>query len=269
MARSILETRTCPICGESYKTTKRHGGKKTCGRETCINKQKTRAMIAANRKPKIKVACAHCGEILFRFPSRVDGRKHFCNQRCKAEYQARQGTVWLKCEICEGPYPVARYFAEIKDSRRSRYCSNKCKAIARSRRMMGEGNPNWQPKITLTCVTCDKKFDTTPYWAEKGKPCCGRPCSNEHRSKTYRREKHWLWKGGRIHDYGPDWLKIAARARKRDGYTCQDCSLKHKGRPALHVHHIVSLREFDGDYEAANQLSNLLTLCPDCHVKQR
>lgn len=69
--------------------------------------------------------------------------------------------------------------------------------------------------------------------------------------------------------YGPDWQAIRERILERDGRTCQDEGHKRIGgsdeRDKLVVHHRRPLREFDGNYEAANVAENLITLCTLCH----
>lgn len=80
------------------------------------------------------------------------------------------------------------------------------------------------------------------------------------------------WKGGRAtenpSDRGVNWRTQSHKARKRDNYTCQNCG-KHRlfGLVKIDVHHIIPYRDFDGDYESANQLSNLILLCPSCHKR--
>jgi DEAD/DEAH box helicase domain-containing protein len=76
-------------------------------------------------------------------------------------------------------------------------------------------------------------------------------------------------------DYGPNWPAQRDRARARDGYRCQSCGAPEeggvlsgtkgssKGR-AHHVHHKIPFRAF-ASHRQANQLSNLVTLCPHCH----
>jgi len=61
--------------------------------------------------------------------------------------------------------------------------------------------------------------------------------------------------------YGDDWDKIRRLVYERDNYTCQRCGkLMRNSKIAFHVHHIVPfLESFD------NSLSNLTTLCPNCH----
>lgn len=52
------------------------------------------------------------------------------------------------------------------------------------------------------------------------------------------------------------------KARTRDKRLCQTC-----GALGTDVHHIVPFRWFDGDWQKANALANLVTLCKPCHRK--
>jgi len=89
---------------------------------------------------------------------------------------------------------------------------------------------------------------------------------------------NWQWKGGRFalsdYSYGPNWGTQRRRAKKRDAFTCQNCGLVFpKKSPRLHVHHIVPFRTFgyipgvNERYLDANQSSNLVSLCEQCHAK--
>ena len=64
-------------------------------------------------------------------------------------------------------------------------------------------------------------------------------------------------------DYGPEWKSIRQNVLRRDGNRCQVCGYSGLSQP-LHVHHIQPFRRFT-TREAANQLQNLITLCPTCH----
>jgi DEAD/DEAH box helicase domain-containing protein len=64
-------------------------------------------------------------------------------------------------------------------------------------------------------------------------------------------------------DYGPGWARLRDEVRLRDGYRCQVCGAPELGR-AHDVHHKIPFRAFATRQEA-NQLSNLITLCPTCH----
>ncbi len=74
-------------------------------------------------------------------------------------------------------------------------------------------------------------------------------------------------------DYGPNWQRQRKAARERDGFKCSVC-----GRPELperehDVHHKKPFRTFgyrrdeNENYLQANQLDNLMTVCPECHVR--
>lgn len=69
------------------------------------------------------------------------------------------------------------------------------------------------------------------------------------------------WRGGHLEYRGENWSAQRAAARKRDNDTCQDCGRHGRNLP---VHHITPFR-LCADYLAANDLSNLRTLCPPCH----
>ena len=71
-----------------------------------------------------------------------------------------------------------------------------------------------------------------------------------------------LW-NNRPNNYGPNWEAQRQRARQRDGFRCQVCGTQESSR-SHHVHHRIPFRMFTS-YLQANQLENLLTLCPECH----
>ncbi|MBI5880251.1 MAG: DEAD/DEAH box helicase [Chloroflexi bacterium] len=73
-----------------------------------------------------------------------------------------------------------------------------------------------------------------------------------------------LWSNDR-NDYGPNWQEQRRKTRERDNFRCRNCGVAETDAEH-HVHHIQPFRTFGG-YLAANQLSNLLTLCPPCHAR--
>jgi len=64
-------------------------------------------------------------------------------------------------------------------------------------------------------------------------------------------------------NYGPSWPQQRNLARKRDQYRCQHCGIAERDK-THHVHHKTPFRNF-ASHEDANQLNNLVTLCPACH----
>jgi DEAD/DEAH box helicase domain-containing protein len=66
-------------------------------------------------------------------------------------------------------------------------------------------------------------------------------------------------------EYGPNWSLQRDRVRARDSHRCSNCGVPERGR-AHHVHHKVPFRNF-ASYRQANELANLVTLCPRCHSR--
>lgn len=73
-----------------------------------------------------------------------------------------------------------------------------------------------------------------------------------------------MWNSAKNY-YGTNWNAQRRAARARDKYRCQFCGLP-EGDKAHHVHHKIPFRAFASS-EAANQLENLVTLCPSCHLR--
>lgn len=71
-----------------------------------------------------------------------------------------------------------------------------------------------------------------------------------------------LWNND-ANNYGPNWPRIRKLVLQRDGYICQSCGSPEREKP-LHVHHKIPLRSFSS-VDHANQMDNLVTLCPACH----
>ncbi|MFN2282748.1 MAG: DEAD/DEAH box helicase [Anaerolineales bacterium] len=66
-------------------------------------------------------------------------------------------------------------------------------------------------------------------------------------------------------DYGPEWEQIRQAVLERDNQRCVYCGKPNSSAP-LHVHHKMPLRSFSS-YQEANQLDNLVSLCPRCHQR--
>jgi DEAD/DEAH box helicase domain-containing protein len=75
-----------------------------------------------------------------------------------------------------------------------------------------------------------------------------------------RQEKMWF---SDPNDYGPNWEKQRNLARMRDQYRCSLCGIAENTKPH-HIHHKIPFRLFS-DPNIANDLNNLVTLCPNCH----
>ncbi len=74
-------------------------------------------------------------------------------------------------------------------------------------------------------------------------------------------------------DYGPSWASARKAARARDGHRCRQCGAPERDGRAHDVHHLRPFREFgyvpggNRNDRLANELDNLITLCPSCHQR--
>ncbi|MCL6511339.1 MAG: DEAD/DEAH box helicase [Anaerolineae bacterium] len=78
---------------------------------------------------------------------------------------------------------------------------------------------------------------------------------------------------GRPNDYGPNWEQQRQAARARDAYRCVICGKPEGPHQQHHVHHRRPFRTFgyvrgeNDHYVQANDLDNLMTVCPACHAR--
>jgi len=94
------------------------------------------------------------------------------------------------------------------------------------------------------------RLQTVAYWLEL----------DDSAVKVLEAENLWT---NSPNNYGPTWSLQRALVRRRDGFRCQSCGKPEQGLEH-HVHHKIPFRQFNSA-ETANQLDNLVTLCPNCH----
>jgi len=123
----------------------------------------------------------------------------------------------------------------------------------RKRQWLSGGNLGEEP---LDLPPSD--LQTTGYWIT----------ISDETVKTLARDGLWT---NAPNEYGPDWPGIRLRVRTRDEFRCQACGRPETG-PEHDVHHKIPFRQFRDEAGRilrvrANQLDNLVTLCPECHRK--
>ena len=86
-------------------------------------------MIMNMMKPKIKVNCDNCGKEMLRKPSQTGFAHHFCNKKCRAEWE--KGTKKVpraQCPTCGKMFYLAPCLKKRSKSGLN-FCSYKCRAI--------------------------------------------------------------------------------------------------------------------------------------------
>jgi len=149
----------------------------------------------------------------------------------------------------------------LKEKEQGSGCEKCWGEIQVTTRVKGYTRRRWFTNETLGSETLElpaRELQTTGYWIAIA----------DETVKTLGEAGLWT---NAPNDYGPAWSQTRARVRARDGYACQAC-----GRVELNrqhdVHHKTPFRMFRDESgriqrEHANQMDNLVTLCPECHKK--
>jgi 5-methylcytosine-specific restriction endonuclease McrA len=269
MARPItLLTFTCAKCGVDFIRQRQHVPPARRAKPIyCSRKCASQARDPATRSgnplgmrampgfvsTKVTLTCDWCGAIFQRGAAESSYYTlHFCTKACRSAHLGSGAAGGKRkpslppriCERCGAlfyatPYRVRQGWGKFC----SLACANQAHVVA-------------VPRACLWCGTVNQVIPS------RDNIYCNRECRFEHMRADPTQHVGFL--GGRVPYYGANWYRQRARARERDGHTCQRCGLIQR-RPALHVHHIRPRRAFAGDYVAANDLANLVTLCLPCH----
>lgn len=213
-----------------------------CGQEFTPNRARnqiycsTECYLSTTGYPK---ACEQCGN---KFTAKRPSTK-YCSVECSAKTQRNRITI--ACEQC------GKKFRVPKSQKHRRFCSEECFQASL--------------RITLICEKCKKPFDVPK--SKKKRRFCSRKCFDEYRNTPAWKEqvRAQITYSPNAQNYrGANWDEQREKALKRDGNRCMVCGTKKR---VLHVHHIIPFHDFDGDWIAANQLLNLISLCNSCHRK--
>lgn len=255
----ILYHYICAHCGIDFTDNERV--RKYCSRQ-CHNDAR-REMLT----------CARCNK-QFQSPKhyRKNSATHYCSQFC-ATGNAGNGPTILTfvCEQCGTWYSRKLGFISLHNGRR--FCSRQCtNAWNKANTPTGAAHPHYD-SIQMPCAACGKTIERERhrlrYYKEQ---FCNTACMGKWQSENRAGPNSNSWKGGRIYYYGPNFQSQAKIARKRDRCRCQRCGIAQaKLGKKLDVHHIIPFRTFgyiklkNDNYKKANELSNLISLCSDCH----
>lgn len=204
--------------------------------------------------------CEVCGASLKTKPSHYDRRKT-CSRSCADKLRTRNGTETRVCRNCGKQYTQPKSRAKYG---RGSVCSKECQYQLNSRLFTDES-----VAIYADCLCCGQQFRKTESGI-KGRVGAGKYCSRECRDKHRVKENHPQYLSGSASEKrGPNWQAQKRAAKQRDNDTCIDCGLTEADSIAatgesLHVHHKTPYRRFSSFVEA-NDLGNLITLCPPCH----
>lgn len=199
--------------------------------------------------------CLICGDEFA--PYRSNGM--FCSPECRKVNKKNTRTntfVQIGCSNCGESITVtlSDYNRTIKNGH-NKFCSAICF--------------NRYGKTMVKCDCCNKDLWLTNSQLKRSLyHYCSKICAEDDSRYHLRDNSHQRWKGGGIYLRGKNWAAIRKAVRDRDGHKCMICGMTEKelGK-AMDVHHIVPYRLFKND-EEANDLGNLISLCPSCHHRE-
>lgn len=222
-----------------------------------------------------QVQCDNCGESIWKSPYIAKINKHnFCDRQCFYEWKRknpqtsplwRGGKAKSTCDNCGKPIEFTPCL--LKEFKHH-FCNKECyDEWQRQNTPSGADHPRWT-HIIVHCAHCNAPLERKPSKVAMYKnQFCNQECRGRWQSKNHTGANNSAWRGGYEPYYGPNWREQRRLARKRDNYTCQLCGLKeYEHATELHVHHIIPFSDFDGDWESANELDNLITFCQVCHL---
>ncbi|UJL44826.1 HNH endonuclease [Virgibacillus sp. NKC19-16] len=258
----------CLNCGKLMKVKPSHfDRRKYCSRNCKGEYQSENPIAFKHLSKKVNVTCSHCGNKILRKQSKIS-KNNFCNRECNNGYlrennkkinQHLKQQITKTCLTCDENFNVI-----VSRKETAKYCSKSCLGKANGKR----GEVQYRKRVNIYCTNCSKTIERKPSII-KNWNFCDVICMAEYYSKSgaFSGENNLVWQGGDIDYYGPNWRSQRRKTRIRDEFTCQDCGLTEKelGKE-LSVHHLVPFRKFNGDWEQANKLSNLISLCEHpCH----
>lgn len=209
--------------------------------------------MANHRKYYNKVfTCEQCGNSF----ERLNNREYrFCSPRCRAFAQGKH-LVKHTCEWCGEEF-------ERFPSRQGRFCSNWCRCKYGAKQPRPNNRKPETMKIDRICEICGNHFITNIYqikYRRGGGKYCSIICKSEAASRRLLNGgpnyKGGVKKNGKYFR-GHNWERQRHQVLIRDNGKCQFCGMDKR----VDVHHIKPYKFFNGDFESANQLPNLITLC--------
>lgn len=233
------------------------------------------------------VQCDQCEKVVRRNRTHAEtSDTHLCSVECESKWKENKevtedhnfwkgGKEAYACDYCGDT--VMKFPSVAKQSERN-FCDKEC-----HRRWQAECRPseehNWWnggPEI-VECAVCSEELERKPSMAKlRDRHFCSTECEAEWKSENMVGPNHPNWDGYAKSYYGKNWREQRQKRLEYDDYECVVCGLsqeEHKDRlgRGLEIHHIDPIENYrDGrelDWEGANRLENLLTVCRACHAK--
>ena len=191
--------------------------------------------------------CNFCGKEYK--PDHSNRKSSFCSRSCRNKaYPPKRPRTKIKIKNCEFCHKLFEYWPSVR--KQAKYCSFSCLHKGINKRK------------NFTCKTCGKTYQRSPSTSKNGTNYCSLQCLYNRPSKAQLASIN-----GSSQYYGPNWQTIRKKVKNIYNYKCADCGNNEIPPKYLHVHHIKPFLSFK-NFKSANKLTNLVSLCPECHRKR-
>lgn len=226
------------------------------------------------------VECSECGKEDSITKNEYQNKEnHFCDRKCLGAWQSknnrgenhpRYNKIEISCDNCE---KVFKRKPSLVEKSEKHFCGMECRDESYNEDEWGFGPE--KKILEIECDNCGKSFEKYPSRIKRSKyHFCTEDCHYKYYSKNGLREKenNPFWNGGKTQRYyGPNWREKRKERLAKDNYQCLRCGIsnsenKEKYGKSLSVHHIIPIKQFNRDYESANKVQNLVSLCNSCHI---
>lgn len=220
------------------------------------------------------VNCNNCGNELRRksSPCQAHIKVHYCNNRCKANWQMLQRPVsrsWLhhkylveNLDCVEISKIVKRNPKRVWEWLKYDGITVRGRGVSTAKHIRGKSNANLgkkqTPEFRARLSKIAKDSGRVPYDPKVGSYMKGRKGADTPN-----------WKGGitpdrqKVHG-SPEWKSAIKIVWKRDNATCQRCGLRHGKKRIFGQFDIHHIKDFS-HVELRCVPSNLVLLCEKCH----
>ena len=246
-------------------------------------RQRDRAAIAPKVRSYVRRGetrrqriCEMCGKTFVRWAGPREPSR-FCTPSCWYQWQRDRRR---RCTVCGAPVKPARrsqttcsrlcgyksrklrtrpptkcrwcsqdFFPTMQGINQAKFCSRACRTAFDRRR------------LTFVCSQCGCEFQRGAALIKRSaRAFCGHRCA----AIGNRGEGNPLFRGLRSGYRGAGWSELSELIRVRDDHSCRRCGARQETKRKFPVDHLIPWRTFE-DKVAANDPSNLVTLCAPCH----
>lgn len=204
--------------------------------------------------PKVKGNCLNCGIEIMSYESHI---RLYCSRKCYVEHakthfieSGKTKKIECNCLYCGKKFSVLKSAVEKWGA--GKYCSIECRVNSQ------KGTTRISKKVSRICLTCGKEFFVKPKTVKAGG---GKYCSRGCTIIGSRGENYNIENTDRKSGEYSEWRRMVY---KRDNWTCQKCGKRGNGA-YLNAHHIIP---FSVDKSLRFEITNGVTLCKKCHIKE-